>query len=154
MSFLRNKKGQVHLFILVLVALGLVIASLFAFYTFNRNLGVHSQETSKMMLEIGFGQDYVLESAKLIVLEMNKSKADLSAEFKEIAALHDIQLEPTSNFFGKVRNGEFEFGSKGEGYELNVTGLFVKASEGVNSVTRNFTLCMEFNAEGDFAKNC
>ena len=148
-----NRKGQLHIVLLLLVTLALCAAALFIFLSFNRNYVDDSTQRLNMMLEVSFNKQYVLRiieiSAKnsIIGVEADKSK-DLSLEFRRDISNHNSLIDGVSLFFARMNNGDFVFANKGN-YELSINNVMVYASRGVNNVRSYFDVKMVFNKQGD-----
>lgn len=146
-----NRRGQIPILMLFAVTIILVIVALMSFATFDRAFNDNPLSVSKAIAKVNFAGEYIESSAKLIANEVIKNRSsDLSVKFKEIASLRDLQVQESGNFFGKIRNGEFNFENVGDEYKLNVNGLFVQASYGDNQITRKFDLCMLFDSSGSY----
>lgn len=150
-----NKRGVIAEGIIPLIAFALSALSIFAFLTFNGDVGTQSKELSQISSDIEFSQQYVIEQAKLISKESinsnpNNETLKLAAENHEKIYYYD----GSGNFYGKIRSGEFEFGQVEQGYKLNITGLFVKSEIGANMAARNFDICLLFDLTGKYKGNC
>lgn len=155
-----NKRGDVTFTLLFFVALFFVTGSLYSMASFKGGFNTASLEISRMIGELDFAHNYVIKSAKTIGEETIKECAncgeeELKIKFMEIAKKHDfadkgIEIESIGNFFGEIRNGKFSFvrNSWGEGYFLEVEGLFVKSERGANKLKRSFDLEIVFDNEG------
>lgn len=145
-----NRRGQIPIFMLIIVALVLVISALVSFNGFRGDFGDQSINVSKTLAGVDAAQNYVIKSAELIAADAIKTKSDIpEVKFMEIAASRDIGVQEAGNFFAKIRNNEFSFEREGDLYVLNVEKLFVQASYGNNAIKRNFDLNMKFNETGD-----
>ncbi len=146
-----NKRGDVSTIILFLVAIFFAVVSLLAMAGFKGDFGDWSKETSDIMTEVEFAEQYVLESADVIARDSINcdesvygleicSEEDLKERFKQIASMRDIGYFGAGNFFGEIRNGKFSFVDSGKGsYTLSFDeDLFVQAKRGRNEVRRNF----------------
>ncbi|MEM4259165.1 MAG: hypothetical protein QXS38_00160 [Candidatus Pacearchaeota archaeon] len=147
-----NKRGQVPILMLFLVAVVLVIAALVSFTIFPRDFGDKSLVVSRTISGVQSGEEYVAGIAKIIAKEAIKMNSDIpKADFEEVASRKDYSVQEAGNFFGKIRNGEFVFKMvEGERYLLKVSGLFVRSSYGYNEMKRNFDLCMLFDKNGNY----
>lgn len=152
----RNRKsGNVPIILLFIVALVLVITTLFSFLTFNNDFGKQSKEMADIASKVEFGNMYVFKIAEISgkdAILSGTSEGDLKNKFMEIAEKRDYRIEETGNFFGKVRNGEFSFDMKDRRYILEIKGLFVQAEEWANKIKRNFDMHIEFNDKGEVIK--
>jgi len=144
-----NRKG-VELAILLLPLIALVFSglALFLFISFSGEFKGGSGELDIIIADSIFAKRYVIAEAKLIAQETIASGGDLEKKFLEIAGEKDLNLGIAGNFFGKIRNNEFNFDRLGENYILEVDDLFVKSEIGKNSIKKNFDLLLEFDSEG------
>lgn len=149
-----NRRGDLAITLILIVALFLSMYALFVFVTFDDKLNAKFIESSDMMINLDFSNRYIIEEAKLIVLESVVSGTSSKEKFMEIANDKDLRLNLAGNFFGKVRNGEFSFDNQEEGYLLKVDGVFVSLEKEDNIVKRNINLCMMFNENGEYVKTC
>ncbi len=152
---MMNRKGQIPILMLFLVAIVLVVVALVSFSSFSGDFGDKSLNVSKTLAGVEAAQTYVVESAKMIAREVIESKSDIpQAEFVQIAASKELGVQEAGNFFAKIRNDDFGFEMDSEGYRLKVEGLFVQYSYGNNQVKRDFGLCLLFDKDGKFLGNC
>lgn len=149
-----NRRGDLAITLILIVALFLSMYALFVFVTFDNKLNARFIESSDMMLNLDLSSKYIIEEAKLISNESINSGVPNKENFMKIANSKDLHLNLAGNFFGKVRNGEFSFEKKSEGYFLEVNGVFVSLEREDNIVKRNIALCMVFNEKGEYVKNC
>ncbi len=155
MLFEKNKmsrKGQIAILMLFVVAIVLVIASLVSFVNFPRDFGDRSILVSRAIAGVQAGEDYVVGISKIITKETISRKSDIpQTDFMEVANRKDYGVQEAGNFFGKIRNSDFEFSMiSGEKYLLKIEGLFVQAEYGFNLIKRNFDLCMLFDKDGNY----
>lgn len=151
-----KRKGNVPTIMLVIVALVLTTATLLAFIGSDKNFGNQSRELSEITSEVDFNYNYILKTAELIGEDAIKSGGDVRENFIEIAGKRDLRIEDMGNFFGKIRNDEFKFDKLGEGYVLEVDGLFVSAQKSESKqdrIKRNFSIKMEFDKDGKLIKS-
>lgn len=157
--FIKNKKAQVHFGLLVVIAIILSLAALYAMASFNESFEEKSREFSDVISEIEMNEKFVISLTKEIVKEVILSCRDCSEnqikeKFKELVNERDLRIEELGNFFGKIRNDEFSLTKENEEYKLEVNSLFVKSKKGYNEITRNFDICLLFDKEGNFVRNC
>jgi len=153
---MMNRKGDVPLIIMVVVTLALIVTLLFVFLTFKDSLNARSSEYSKLSSGLEFNYQYVVSTAKVIVKETYTSDdpAVMDLDYKDrviaIADKYDYNIKGEGNFFGKIRNGDFEF----DGDNFKVSDLFVTSEFKANNAKRVFDLCLEFDAVGNFKNYC
>jgi len=137
-----NRRGDMPTILLFVIALVLVLVTLFAFITFSGDFGGKSKDLGIMMSEISFAHDYVFAKAEFIA-EKAIEQGGTKEKFIEITAAEDekFRYDSIGNFYGKIRNGDFEFQEEEPGnYVLEIKGLFVKSEKEGNSIKRNFNL--------------
>jgi hypothetical protein len=128
-----NKRGDMPTVMILVMALVLVVATLFSFASFKDNVKGESIALSKVQRGIEFNQEYILKSAELIAgkaAEDNDYKLgiiNLRQSFINVAKSRDIQLYGSGNFFTKVAAGDFIFDKIGGGYVLSIKDLIVFA---------------------------
>lgn len=168
-----GKRAQIPILMLFLVAIVLVIATLFIFSSAEPNFAGSSAPAMRAAVSVQFGYDYVINRAKLIAKEviadnpMGLTDDEARAEFRRIANETDIGMEEAGNFFKIIRDDDknnFVFKRVSAGYLLNVTNLFVqsqsqsgkvlrvffKPAYGENEMRRNYNLCMLFGMDGRY----
>lgn len=159
MIYPGNKKGQVAILMLFVVALVLVIATLFVL--FSSKAASSSDYGFTNTLSYGKGNlDSVMNLAEKIVKESITSKVsfyDIAIKkYKILRDLGAVQVAPYGNFFVQVENKDaFSFVDLGEIqkihlYNLKVSGLSIEASSGNSYEKRNFDLCMLFDKDGNY----
>jgi len=149
-----NRKGDVPLIIMVVVTLALIVTLIVVFLTFKGDLSARSSEYSKLSSGLEFNYQYIVSSAKVIIKETvnNEGYGDRLTNdiIKEIAEKYNYNIKGQGNFFGEIRNGNFEF----DGTKLVVEGLFVTSEFKASNAKRVFDLCLEFDGSGEFVKYC
>lgn len=169
MIYLGNRRGQIAILMLFVVAVVLVISALFVF--FSADSSSPSDFGYSDTLLFGYGNlDSVTEMVKMIAKESiisNVPFVELKQKFLNISRLkHDAltkdQITFYGNFFFRVENKDaFNFveiviedlnKQKIHLYKFNVTGLFIKASSGTSEEMKNIDLCMLFDKEGNYLK--
>jgi len=149
-----NKKGNISNLLLFTITLALVGTALFVFATSGSKIHSQSEEFSKMMQKIQLKQNYLTESAEILAKQAILSKPqDLKKEFKSLTEQKPILIEGTENFFGKIKRDEFEL-TKDKTYKLTVNNISISAQKGKNKIERQFSICMEFDLEGNFLNSC
>jgi len=152
-GFMMNKKGDAPMILLALVTLVLIVMMAFIFLTFGGKLGEKSLEYSKVSSSLEFNYQYVVSGAKVIVKEAVNNKDSSSEMFDKIKAVaekYNYNIVGQGNFFGQIRNGEFNY----EQDQLKAKGLFVTSEVGASSGKRAFDLCLQFDKTGEFFSYC
>ena len=149
-----NKKGQVPIILLFLVALVLIVVVLLSYFGFDKNFGLQSKDFSYVMGEVGFAEEFVFTLSENAAKEAIESGQGTKTKFQEIVRLREegFRYESAGNFYGRIRNGDFEFVKNGNEHILTVKGLFVNSEREGNSVFRNFDLEMRFDDNGEIVK--
>lgn len=144
-----NKKGHVATFLLFLIAVILVVASIYSFLSFRNDfqgisdnfyLGINSLEFKEKYVREIFNEA-VLESARL-----NEGKQNFvelfNVDFMRIATEKDLRTDITGNFFAKVRNGEYELEYDGKNgvYTIVLRDVFVDSLSESSHMLKNFDL--------------
>jgi hypothetical protein len=143
-----NKKGiatTIAVFVIFVAALALV----FAFISFDSSIKKEVESMGKPVQDAEFIENYVVQESALIAQESIKKGGDIKSNFIEIAGKRDFEIEDFGNFFGKIRNSEFEFEKKDEGYVLEFKEIFISTKTGENSVKRNFDFSAKFGEAGE-----
>lgn len=154
-----RKKAQIATALMVIVAIGLSAAALFAMLSFKSDFVFKSAEMEKITYQINFLNDYILEQSKVFAKETITACAECSpeqiaAKAKQFDANHKARSDSEGNFFAKLRNNEFTLTKNNNIYTLNVKDVFVQTQSSYNTLKRNFDICQEFNSQGDFIKDC
>jgi len=155
-----NKRAQVPTILAFVIAIALSGAALFVMASFKGDLELQSQEISELMSEADFLEKYLAEQAKIITKETIDgcfacSDSELEEYLKTIAESHDLEVPGQGNFYGEIRNNNFNFGiGQNQGTTLAVPNLFVISQRGENKITRNFNICLIFDSKGDFVSDC
>src|SRR3989344_5821265 len=112
-KILKNKmdrKGDVPLVLLFLVALVLSLIALFIFASFSNDIESKSVEFTQLASELEFKQNYIIMQASVIARDaINSGNSDLMADYRGLAGKNDIIVDGGGNFFLKVQNSEFIF---------------------------------------------
>ncbi|MEK6928478.1 MAG: hypothetical protein AABW65_00795 [Nanoarchaeota archaeon] len=143
-----NKQGHIPTILMFVIALVLCVTSLVSFASYGEVVSVDSKKISNAITKAEFLQDYILKNTEISGRESIISEGELRDNFKKITEKRNIEIEGAGNFFGKVRNDEFEFRREGERYFLIIKGLFVVSENGNNKIKREFDVFMEFDGNG------
>lgn len=149
-----NRRGDVPTVLLFVVAIGMVIASLFVFATFDNNFS-GSNELAEMTSEITFSQSYIRVETETMLRNMmmgaypNCMQKDLSERLKCVAGEKEGQrLSIAGNLYGKIRNGDFSIVEEEEDYILDIRDLSARSERGANSLEKNFDMHIAFYPNG------
>jgi len=149
-----NKRGDVPTILLFVVAVALILSSLFIFVTFKGNF-IGSKDLAEINFEAEFSQKYIVREAEIIIWNAMQTvyeecrQKDLKERVKCVAEKHeDGRLSIAGNLFGLIRNGEFEIINQEENYVLEIPNINVKSTRGMNSIEKNFDLHIAFFSDG------
>ena len=150
-----NNKSQIELFIAVLLAFASCILVLGAFLYSSLDFSNNSKIISDIIAENQASENYVIQEATFITGEAIRQAKDLGEEeiknkIMKIAEANDLRLINLGNFFGKMRNKEFQFYTlqNKKGYALEVDELFVESKTKGNKMHKDFDLYIEFDNSG------
>lgn len=153
-----NKRGQIPIIMLFVVALTLVIVTLMSFASFNRAFDDQSLKNSRLVISVNLGEGYIIETAKYAAKATAgsaKPGENIRTAFSNFALSKNIGLEEAQNFFDKIGRNEFNFDKLADGsYSFKMTQIVADAKGTESNILRQFDLCMEFSSAGEFTKNC
>jgi len=143
-----NRKAQVPTILIAVIALVLSAVTLFALVSFKGGIESQSEAYRQNIEDLNFNHQYVLAQAQLIagkttLLCPNCSPEQLKEKYQAISIETEnlFRFKNAGNFYGKIRNGQFEIDSG----RIKVEGLFVESSQGSSSIKREFTLNLPLN---------
>lgn len=147
-----DKKGDVATILLFIVALVLSVSALFIFASFGNDIEDISKYHNNILEDLERNYNFVIEESQIIagdvIIKCNLcSNEELKRNFTIVAEGRERNIG-NGNFFGRARNGDFDFYRNGENYILNMSDLFVNGKKDYSSIKRNFNLTMEFDKEG------
>jgi hypothetical protein len=141
-----NKKADVPMLLIPVIAIALCLAALFAFATFNNTLEKQSDDLSKLTGNLVFNEDYIKAQASLIWNEtlQNCTGCDaskLKEKFQSITKQKEelFRYAPAENFYGKVFRGEFNITKD----NLLIENVFTEEKVGNNKIKRTFNITGE-----------
>lgn len=147
-----NKKSQVAIIAFVLAAFLIAGIPIYNELTFSNNFNSHEQELNSVLTNVQFNKNYIISEAKLIGEETllkcpSCSVEQLKQKFKEIANQTEtnFRYDGAGNFYGKIRNNEFNIVQENGKYLLKIPGLFVESESGFNKIRKNFDLNINLN---------
>lgn len=143
-----DKRGNVPLILIFVIAVTLYLVALFSFASFDSKLEGEFEGNDKLVYQLELNYNFVVNEAEIVGMKTIKSGGNLREEFIKTAKQKEIQNEGFGNFFGKIRNGEFIFEKKDNKYFLKIDGLFVKSELGNSFVRRDFNLEIIFDDDG------
>ena len=153
---MNEKRGQIPIFMLLVVAIVLCVAALFALSSYRSNFENNSLLTSRAIDDANFAQGYASSNVKMIAQRavLMGVSADLKKDFMSYASDRDYKVEKAGNFFRLVKEAKFEFKKEGVGYKFEMKGISARAVYENNEVLTSFDLCLMFDNKGNFARKC
>ena len=153
-----NRKGDLPIILVFIVALVLVISSLVIFVGFKGGHEALSSEFSSAVSELNFYRDYVYYAVsvmtnKAAALADDKNfAADFRTKLREIA-VRSYVVEGAEDFINKIKKDEFTVSKDGVIYILRVENVLVEAGRGGNLEIRDaFNVSLRFNENGVLAE--
>jgi hypothetical protein len=157
-----NRRGYIPMVFLLVATLVLMVAALAVMASFTGGLDERSQQTSLLIGEIEFYEDYVVSSTGVIFKEAFDREGDLKNNIKAVVNERDYFAKEYGNLFAKLRSGDFivkdEIAPLGNSLiivdtlVLEVKDVFIIAKKGENEIRRNFDLRIEFDSTGNSRK--
>lgn len=148
-----NKKGEIQYLLIPLIAFLLASASIYSMISMEKNSTEQTQNLRSLQRQLSLNQEYVFAQAEILMKKTNEeckacSPARIKSKFQELAAAkeNEFRYEGAGNFYGKIRNGEFEIEKKDGKINLAINQTFVEAREGVNNFRRDFDLQISLNS--------
>ncbi|MBX4211921.1 hypothetical protein KW787_00495 [Candidatus Pacearchaeota archaeon] len=147
-----DKKGDLPMLMLPLIALGVSIIALLVFNSHDNQTSNESQARHMMISEMEFNYNYVLSSVEnagsLAIQECKQcSNEELKSRFMQ-HLLETPQIDGAGNLFVIVGNRLFQFSSLGSSYDLSIPGLFVQAQNKQETAIRRFDIHITFDRDG------
>ncbi len=152
---MRSRRGQLAGLLFPLIALVLVGVSLFTFISFNDRFADSSEGMSNILSSIAFYENYIIKESELIVKDVILSGGlimtdfGLKSRFQEFAEKRNLGIVGTEDYFDKIKRGDFIFKHDGNKYLFEIKDLNLKADGGANSFSRNLSLMIEFDFNGN-----
>ena len=156
-----NRRGNVPMIILFLVALCLVLTALFAFISssgqkdrVSKNINLLLENSSDSLNIIKFESILIAQDS---ITCKDCASTDLKNTLMEVAGKREEFLRVngetlSTNLFYKIRSGEFSFERVGQEYQLNFENVFIDATQGENKIRKNFGFSVEFDVSGEFKR--
>jgi hypothetical protein len=147
-----NKRGQEVAFgLLFLVAFGLCALAFASFIAYDNSMGSSLTDTTKVIQQVDFNEQYILSTAKLGMLEAAINGIN-KENFRAVTLTHDIHMDGQGNFFVLLDGKNFSLDKNTEGYLLKIDGLFVLGQAEKITIKRNIPLQIQFNDKGEFIR--
>ena len=155
-----NRKAQIATSMLVIIALVLSCAALFAMVSFKGDFQTQSLEIDLMINNAKFINNYLVEQSQIfgksLVIECKDcSTEQILEKGKTFDSERKIRFTNEGDFFAKLRNGEFKFEKQADNsYALKIENIHIQFESNYNKIERNFDICQTFNSNGDFIGDC
>ena len=147
-----NRRAQLPILMLFLVAVALAVTALMIFITSDNKFDSSSAQNSNLVVRADFGRQYAIETCKFAV---NKAVASGDArKFSDFAMSKNIGIQETGNFFEKISAGKFRFEKSGEIYKLEIAQIVIEAVGETSKVQNLINICLDFDSKGAFLDNC
>ncbi len=137
------KKAQIAIGWMPLIALALSALAVTAMLSFRDNLSSESAKLSDMIAENSFNEQYVKAQSSLLLKKSvsecpSCSDNELKTMFKSFSLEKEAQFKHigTGNFYGKIRNNEFEIADK----TLTINDIFVESKRGDIKIRKTFNI--------------
>jgi hypothetical protein len=155
---IKNRKGQIVLAFMFLMAIALALIALMSFSSIDRNAGSISVQNSRLISSVNFGEQYVIETCKAAAKDAIGLPGNVQGNFKKAALERNIGIKEAGNFFIKIEEDNFSFESTSESghknYMLKMSGLIVEAGGEESNIQAKLDLCLEFNSKAEFIQRC
>lgn len=149
-----SKKGHVPTLLLFLFSVILVAAAWFSFLSFDGNINDKEEELYGAVHAANFEREFI-EFVFTRMVDRTAKKADVSnfivsfnQEFKSYALRVDEKTDISGNFFGKIRNGEFNLTLQEEIYNITLNDISIIVDSNNNELKQTFNLTVSFNETG------
>jgi len=154
-----NRRGDIPMILLFVIALVLVVISLLSFASFKMRFVDNSEGRSEILKEIGFYEDYITRESGIIGKEIISkgglllSDEGLKERFKEILKNRGFEIKGLDNYYGKILRWEkVSFVRDSDKYIFEMRDLRLEASRGANKMSRNFGFKIEFDGKGEITR--
>lgn len=151
-----NRRGDVPTILLFIVAIALILSSLFIFVSFSGKFSV-SKEMAEMLYTSDFAVNYIVSETETIATNTvignikDCNGGNFEDRFRCIAEEREAnRLSLAGNLFGKIRNNEFKVYKNEKNYVVEIKNLSVKVNVvgGLSDIERNFDLNVSVDFDG------
>ena len=146
-----NNRGDLASALLPIIALVMSVLALFIFITFNGDFSDVSESISQSLEQAAFNQVYVKETARIITREAiagAENAQDVRVKIIDIANSKQVLIDGTSEFYSKLKDGEFEVARIGDGkYSFLMREVRVYSDRGGNKIVRKFDIAFEITKD-------
>ena len=146
-----NNRGDLASALLPIIALVMSVLALFIFITFNGDFSDVSESISQSLEQVAFNQVYVKETARIITREAiagAENAQDVRVKIIDIANSKQVLIDGTSEFYSKLKDGEFEVTKIGDGkYNFLMSEVRVYSDRGGNKMVRKFDIAFEITKD-------
>lgn len=146
MSLSINRRGHIATMMLFVVALVLVVFTIFVFLSSSGDYENKSGKISDLLDLVSFEESYVPVILEEIVGEAFEMEGDFEENFLKMAAKRDVYKGGMGNVFLKIREKDYDLDV--DAGTLRIEGVFVKGNVGNHEMTRNFDLIVSFGDGG------
>lgn len=154
-----NRRGDIPMILLFVIALVLVVVSLLSFASFEKRFAENSEGRSEILEEIGFYEDYIVRESGVIGKEIISkgglllSDEGLKESFKEILRNRGFEIRGLESYYGKILRWEkVSFIRDNDKYIFEMRDLRLEVSRGANKMSRNLNFRIEFDDKGEIIK--
>jgi hypothetical protein len=150
-----NRKAQVPILIMPLVAIALSILVIASFTLFSSNLKSFSGDYSTLSSTLITQESTIKEDTFLLVKKTIASQ-DIKSAIQQNAP-NLIVTKGAEMFYGKLNRGEFSIIQdqiNKDQYKFEMKSITLNSESGKNKISRTINLCMLFSEQGDFRQYC
>lgn len=149
-----NKRGHVPTILLFVIALVLVLAAWFTFFTIKSDIGERANEITKLVSDLEFDERYVFAVFERSVdkaidkADKDNFKQSFEDNFVDIIGKVESVSDVSGNFFEKVEKKEYALTPEDDEYTLIIEDVFVSSHVGKNEIKRPLSLSVRFDKNG------
>lgn len=151
---LKSRKGDAPSVMLLAIALALYMLEMYVFLSFDaqKNKGEDAYVISDSVESI---EIHIFSTSVILIREAMNEKEfngeDIKERIIEVSKRHDFRLENT-NFYGRIRNGEFTLYNREGKWVIEAKDIFIKVEKGESRAERVLNLHAEFDDIGRVQK--
>jgi len=134
-----NKRGHIATAMLFFGTIVLVTSSLFSFYLFSEDVRASAEEFHFLRSDLAFNK-YFVERVFLDSSEKAINSEEIGETFKLEVLEKEFGFEERTNFFGRVRAGDFSVLNEDGKIVIEVKDVFVKSEIDGNEIVSRFNL--------------
>ena len=139
-----NRRGHLPTILLGIVALVLMLVSWFVFLSYDKSTKADLSAIDKVASDFERDAAYVpaifesIVSRVILQADKNNFRASFEEKFVEIAGKVDSVGDVSGNFFGKIRNKEYNLREENGIYTLEIKDVLIFVSDGKNEIKMDF----------------